>query len=208
MAITILFGVNGVGKDALAAEVQRADPSLAIISGSRVLMKALGMDVQITADFPVPFSYYQRLDALDLKTANAIYEDQFAEIIRDCKRTGPNALLLSHLSILKVDPVTGRRSFDDDFIREWFYELFDRFVLVKADANTIKSRNDKDSQAGIRTRNSLSVMETQDQIDRSDRQWQKLTAELLARNKHTYHEIDNSGQLGTARDHLLTVLRY
>ncbi len=208
MALTILFGVNGVGKDTLAAEIQKTDPAPAIISSSRVLMKALGMDVKITADFPVPFSYYQRLDALDLKVANAIYEAQFPDIIRDFKRTGKNALLLSHLCILKVDPTNGRRSFDDDFIREWFYELFDQFVLVKADASTVKSRNEHDIKEGKRTRNMLSLAETQEQIVRSDTQWQKLITQLNARSTHTYHEIDNSYELGTACDQLLTVLRY
>lgn len=190
MALTIIFGVNGVGKDTLANLVQKAHPEIAIISASRALMKAYGLPVEITADFPVPFEYYRTLETNE-PIVNALYDTKFVDILRAFKAKGGNSMILHHLCVVKPQ-IDGTLIYDDDVLRPWFYELFDQFILIRTKPAIIKDRQEKDLLSGKRTRQGLSLAQIEEQVQRSDAQWKELCQELKTRGQHNYYEIENN----------------
>lgn len=205
MAITIIFGVNGVGKDTLANLVQKAHPEVALISASRALMKAFGLPVEITADFPVPFEYYRTLETNE-PIVNALYDTKFVDILREFKKQGRNSILLHHLCVIKLQ-IDGTLIYDDDVLRPWFYELFDQFILIRTDPAIIKARQENDLQSGKRTRNGLSLAQIEEQVQRSDAQWLELCNQLKKRGLQNYYEIqNNSTDLNNAVEQLSRII--
>lgn len=192
MALTIIFGVNGVGKDTLANAVQKAHPQIILVSASRALMKAFGLPVEITADFPVPFEYYRTLETNE-STINALYDSKFVDILREFKNSGKDGIILHHLCVIKPQ-LDGTLIYDDDVLRPWFYELFDQFILIRTEPKIIKERQEKDIQSGKRTRHGLSLAQIEEQVQKSDAQWQELCKELKLRGLNKYYEIENNGR--------------
>ncbi len=192
MALTIIFGVNGVGKDTLANAVQKAHPKIALVSGSRTLMKAFGLPVEITADFPVPFEYYRTLE-INESTVNALYDTKFVDLLREFKSSGKDGIILHHLCVIKPQ-LDGTIIYDDDVLRPWFYELFDQFILIRTEPTIIKDRQEKDIQSGKRTRHDLSLHQIEEQVQKSDTQWQELCKQLKLRGLDNYYEIENNGE--------------
>ncbi len=192
MALTIIFGVNGVGKDTLANEVQKLHPQIALVSASRALMKAFGLPVEVTADFPVPFDYYRTLE-INEPIINALYDTKFVDILRDFKNSGQDGIILHHLCVIKPQ-LDGTLIYDDDVLRSWFYELFDQFILIRTEPKIIKDRQEKDIQSGKRTRHGLSLAQIEEQVQRSDAQWQELCKQLKLRGLDNYYEIENNGE--------------
>jgi hypothetical protein len=190
MALTIIFGVNGVGKDTLANAVQKTHPHIALISASRALMKAFGLPVEITADFPIPFEYYRTLE-INEPIVNALYDTKFVDILREFKNSGKDGIILHHLCVIKPQ-LDGTLIYDDDVLRPWFYELFDQFILIRTEPTTIKNRQEQDIQSGKRTRHNLSLRQIEEQVQKSDNQWQELCKQLKQRGLDNYYEIENN----------------
>lgn len=205
MALTIIFGVNGVGKDTIANIVQKAYPEIALVSASRCLMKAFGLPVEITADFPVPFEYYRTLE-INEPIVNALYDTKFVDTLREFKTQGKNSMLLHHLCVVKPQ-LDGTLIYDDDVLRPWFYELFDQFVLIRTAPQIIKDRQEKDLQSGKRTRQGLSLIQIEEQVQRSDAQWKELCKQLKKRGLNNYYEIENnSTDLSNAVEKLSNII--
>lgn len=206
MSWTLIVGVNGVGKDTIAGEAQKLKPDIKLISGSRVFMKAIGLDVDLRADFQVPTEYYQRLDKVDDQLLKEVYDTTFVDILREYKTTHPDVMFLYHLCIVKMNPVDGTVIYDDSFVRDWYYELFDNFVLLESPAETIKLRCELDRSMNRRIRPQLSQEQIEEQIRRSNQEWGKIVAHLNLIKKPSYFVINNT-DIQQSVERLVAVLK-
>lgn len=172
MALTILFGVNGSGKDTLAKCVKNNFSNLEILSGSRIMMKGMGLPVEINADFKVPKSFYDELESLPAETKADMADTVFKNVLEEFNNSGRFGVLSSHLVIARREGDT--INYETDLIRTWFPEVFNSFVFVRADSNEVYFRSNKDKNIGERDRGLFTLESINTQQELSIQAWQEL----------------------------------
>ncbi len=191
MPLVLLVGINGVGKDTVANEIKTRWPGIKVVSGSKVFMKAAGLSVGLNTNQPASLQDYQFIEAIPADEAEQIYNTQFYQILSDLKNSSAITLLLYHLCIVKVDPKSNAISFDDSFVRDWYYDLFDCFILLHTDATQIQTRQLADATSGRRSRPVLPLTAITEQMKRSNQQWELLTTNLKARHHPHVYQFTN-----------------
>lgn len=198
MPLTILFGVNGSGKDTLAKCVKNKFPNLEILSGSRIMMKGMGLPVEINSDFQVPKHFYDELERLPTKTKAHMADTVFKHVLQDFNAAGRFGVLSSHLVIARRED--GIISYETDLIREWFPEIFNSFVFVRASPSEIYERSNKDKNIGERDRGLFTLESINTQQKLSTEAWSKLSILLTGSKERMLSVYNLDGGLGNSTE--------
>jgi len=171
MALSTMYGINGVGKDTVANGVAEAMPELRLTSQSRILMHILGLIDNYDARTPVARDKYRQLEDTPQSRMREIEETDFKYFISDIKDSPSRVLMLSHLVFaLYLDKEF--KYLDDRDVPEWYIASNDAIIQLVAPASTVLQRRTADSQ--VRDRGALTLENVELHQQLCDKQWAKL----------------------------------
>jgi len=150
MAISAMFGVNGVGKDTVAECLRYKQPEITVTSMSRLLMYILGITTTYDVREKVREEQYKRLEKVPQETMIKLEQEEYRYLLEKISQNEGAVLVLSHLiSALrhgdKVQYLKERK------IPDWFLELSENLIQLVAPADVISQRRFRDTS---RNRNS------------------------------------------------------
>ena len=143
MAITTIFGINGVGKDTVANSLRTNNPDLLVTSISRMLMYILGITKTYDVNEKVCEEQYKMLESVPqekmIKSENTDYKDMLDEIASSKE----DLIMLSHLiSALrhgdKIQYLTDRTTPD------WYVKLNQALIQLVAPSDIVSYRRKND----------------------------------------------------------------
>src|SRR5690606_33381552 len=98
MSLDTIYGINGVGKDTVAAELQKRQPrGLVITSMSRLSMYLLDITDNFDAQRSVTNDQYKKLETVPQEDMVALEEGPYREFVGELADGGDRVLMLSHL---------------------------------------------------------------------------------------------------------------
>lgn len=198
MPLFIAFGINGSGKDTLAKQLLDKYPEYTLLSGSRIMLRGLGLDVGITAQSPASREMYQALEQTPEEVKQKIMDKEYKNTLQEFKRTDQVGILLGHL-VVAIEK-NGAMTYEKDMIRSWFPEVFNGFVYVKGDPVQIYNRHLKDKNENTRDRGFSTVETLIEQQELSTHEWEKLKHIVPSEQMKTIYNLD--GKLESASEAL------
>ncbi len=99
--IFVLYGINGVGKDAIAAALQRENSEIVIVTVSRLVMYHLGIIRDFSYNLSINESAYRELEKTSSERKEEVSNTLCFETIASLSENGKIVLCLSHLAISK-----------------------------------------------------------------------------------------------------------
>lgn len=206
MAWVAVFGVNGAGKSTIAKEMKKLRSDIQIISGTNVLLKALGEDIDMSAEQKIPLESYQLLASLDSKTLEHAYTAVLPQVLETYKRKHDKVVFFYHLCVVNRDPLTGNSIYDNSFVRDWYFHLFEHFILLDVSAREIQARCQQDRVSKNRVRTELSLEEIETQISKSTQEWNKLVRSGKKLGKNSCSVLSNEEARPGALSYILNLV--
>lgn len=145
MAITTIFGVNGVGKDTVADALRVSNPDLSVASYSRVLMYILGITNTFDVSEKVCEDQYKTLESVPQEKMILIENTDYKDLLYDLSKSNNDIIMLSHLiSALrhgeKIQYLTDRLT------PNWYVDLNQTLIQLVAPSTVISDRRKNDMQ--------------------------------------------------------------
>src|SRR5258706_2243081 len=125
-----IFGLQATGKDTVA-EIIANEKERRVVSLSRVMMKAIGLPVEIDAKFKVPKEFYLRIESLSEQERLEILNGGIRAELLKLKSEYPDSIYLGHLQTNIPDNFGKINVITSGFVQEWFSEVFDGVVHFK-----------------------------------------------------------------------------
>lgn len=97
MALTTIFGINGVGKDSVANLLRETDDSLIVTSMSRLYMYILGIIDSIDSRTKVSEEQYKLLEQVPQEVMKKIDNEKLKPLLLDLAASDKNVIYISHL---------------------------------------------------------------------------------------------------------------
>ena len=177
MLVTI-FGINAVGKDAVANKIKEERTDYRITSESRLLMYNLGIIDDYNTSCPVTKEQYKALESISpaetWRITNGVYKEQLERFNREDKIV----LLLSHLVFAlhldKEKPVFLK----DRGLPSWLPDVNLGFIQLIASPKQIMRRRIKDNSSGERRRDFIGIQNIIEHQRLCDEKWASLTKDL------------------------------
>jgi len=186
MALSTLYGVNGVGKDTIGAELLSRHPDTQLTSESRLFMYILGITSDYRAQTKASREQYKQLEDTPQKRMLEIQDTDYMYLVDDLKKRENTTILLSHLVFaLHLDKEI--TYLDSRETPEWFVDANDTLVQLVAPPEVILERRMQD--AAQRDRGAFTLEDIQTHQRLCDRKWEKLTA--LAVNDTVCISVEN-----------------
>lgn len=190
MSLDTLYGINGVGKDTVAAEIksERAH-DLQITSASRLSMYLLGITDHFDAQRKVSREQYQQLESVPQSEMIELENGPYREFIGELSSRSDRVLMLSHLVFaLHLDQeVTYLK---ERHVPDWYIAQNDSMIQLTASPVEVLKRRKSDAVNGERDRPSLldQIVEHQSLCDT---EWSRIENGVVL-PKNGIHIVDNS----------------
>lgn len=143
MALTTIFGINGVGKDTVANELRIKNTDISVTSMSRVLMYILDITKTYDVSEKVCEDQYKKLESVPQSKMIEIENTDYKKILCEIAKSDKNVLMLSHLiSALRhgeqINYLTDRLTPD------WYVDANNALIQLVAPFNVISERRKND----------------------------------------------------------------
>ncbi len=143
MAITTIFGINGVGKDTVANSLRTNNPDLLVTSISRMLMYILGITKTYDVNEKVCEEQYKMLESVPQEKMIKIENTDYKDMLDEIASSKEDLIMLSHLiSALrhgdKIQYLTDRTTPD------WYVKLNQALIQLVAPSDTVSYRRKND----------------------------------------------------------------
>ena len=143
VAITTIFGINGVGKDTVANSLRANNPDLSVTSISRMLMYILGITKTYDVSELVNEEQYKQLESIPQPRMIEIENTDYKNILYEIAKSDENVIMLSHLiSALrhkdKIEYLTNRITPD------WYVDINQALIELVAPYDLISKRREND----------------------------------------------------------------
>ncbi len=143
MAITTIFGINGVGKDTVANSLRTNNPDLLVTSISRMLMYILGITKTYDVNEKVCEEQYKMLESVPQEKMIKIENTDYKDMLDEIASSKEDLIMLSHLiSALrhgdKIQYLTDRTTPD------WCVKLNQALIQLVAPSDTVSYRRKND----------------------------------------------------------------
>ena len=153
MALTTIFGINGVGKDTVANELRIKNTDISVTSMSRVLMYILDITKTYDVSEKVCEDQYKKLESVPQSKMIEIENTDYKKILCEIAKSDKNVLMLSHLiSALRhgeqINYLTDRLTPD------WYVDANNALIQLVAPFNVISERrkNDQTRNRNVKSR--------------------------------------------------------
>lgn len=169
--IIAIYGINGVGKDRIAKEIQKEKSNVLIVSQSRLLMYHLGIVKKFISNVELKSGAYKKLEAIEEKRIKILSENLCRKTIVELSASGRIVLYLSHLEIVKF--FQGQYVCFPSEPTEWIRKEAARVVLIDANSKDILNWRNR----GVRERpSSLAEIILQKKVVMNE--WKKLIKDI------------------------------
>ena len=143
MAITTIFGINGVGKDTVANSLRTNIPDLLVTSISRMLMYILGITKTYDVNEKVCEEQYKMLESVPQEKMIKIENTDYKDMLDEIASSKEDLIMLSHLiSALrhgdKIQYLTDRTTPD------WYIKLNQALIQLVAPSEIVSYRRKND----------------------------------------------------------------
>ena len=143
MALTTIFGINGVGKDTVANELRINNTDISVTSMSRVLMYILDITKTYDVSEKVCEDQYKKLESVPQSKMIEIENTDYKKILCEIAKSDKNVLMLSHLiSALRhgeqINYLTDRLTPD------WYVDANTALIQLVAPFSVISERRKND----------------------------------------------------------------
>ena len=143
MAITTIFGINGVGKDTVANSLRTNNPDLLVTSISRMLMYILGITKTYDVNEKVCEEQYKMLESVSQEKMIKIENTDYKDMLDEIASSKEDLIMLSHLiSALrhgdKIQYLTDRTTPD------WYVKLNQALIQLVAPSDIVSYRRKND----------------------------------------------------------------
>lgn len=143
MAITTIFGINGVGKDTVANSLRTNNPDLLVTSISRMLMYILGITKTYDVNEKVCEEQYKMLESVPQEKMIKIENTDYKDMLDEIASSKEDLIMLSHLiSALrhgdKIQYLTDRTTPD------WYVKLNQALIQLVAPSDIVSYRRKND----------------------------------------------------------------
>jgi adenylate kinase len=195
MALTLMVGMNGVGKDTIAKELIRSNPERALLNGTQILMKCLGIEVDIEVGFPpvTTREMYRQVEETPVDVKRQLCDTGLRDTLIDFKGGSRPGIMLSQLVVMKPATVNAPVEFQPQEL-DWYPEVFDKFVYVNAPIDQVAARREQDLRSQTRDRGSCSFEELSLHAAQYEVAWSALKSHV--NNEGRTLEVNNGdGQL-------------
>jgi guanylate kinase len=198
MALILIFGINGVGKDTLEVEMRKKYGDLVgIVLTTRVLFKSLGFDVNYFYGEPAPTSeklaeMYKVLEATSKSKVDEIMNFDLPQKLLEVKSKFQLGFLSAHLVSATRKP-TGEIHYKTGYAYPWFKEFVDGFVYLRSTPEELLRRREDENRRGIRKRLPMTLDEIALQLQISDKEWKRF--EKILPNDKPRTTINNDSDL-------------
>lgn len=189
MSLYTIYGINGVGKDAVARNIQQAGiGSIEVTSSSRMLMYLLGITDTYDAFARVTDVEYHRLDSLDTAYVDEVEQAKMPELVNGfAENRQKKVIVLSHLVVAHF--LSGHTEYRfGEQTSEWYVRQNESVVQLVAPSYTIMGRREKDARWRERP---LSVTQIEEHQRLCDEQWRKIGRIALALSRPSMTTISN-----------------
>jgi len=133
--IVTIYGINGVGKDAIAKEFSKSKPNCIVVSQSRLLMYHLGLATDFTPEAELKPDAYERLEAIEEKTIHMLGNTLCRDTVLELSASGKTVLCLSHFVVAKF--FFGKYIYNSSIPSDWVKEKSDGLVFIEANPKDI-----------------------------------------------------------------------
>lgn len=163
MSLTLMVGMNGCGKDTITKELIGNHPDMALISGAQILMKNLGIDVDIEIQFPPATTreMYLHLEQTPVEVKAAMRDTVFKDTLLEFKEGKRPGVLLSQLVVARPALSQNQETTFSVEGTEWYPEVFDTFIHISAPVDQIWQRRQTDLRNGARDRGNMAFEDLQ-----------------------------------------------
>lgn len=170
MSINTIFGINGVGKDAVAECLKSTNQDIVVTSMSRLSMFLLGISSSWDAEEEVSEHQYRQLEETPQSKMIDLENNEYRNELEKIANSDQEVIMLSHLvSALrhsdKVRYLTERKT------ANWFVDLNSNLVELVAPPDMIVNRRKKDLNRD-RTTDLKQIIEHQELCDA---EWNRIT---------------------------------
>lgn len=143
MAITTIFGINGVGKDTVANSLRTNNPDLLVTSISRMLMYILGITKTYDVNEKVCEEQYKMLESVPQEKMIKIENTDYKDMLDEIASSKEDLIMLSHLiSALrhgdKIQYLTDRTT------PNWYVKLNQALIQLVAPSDIVSYRRKND----------------------------------------------------------------
>lgn len=144
MAITTLFGINGVGKDTIAENLRKKNPEITVSSVSRMLMYILGISKTYDVREKVTEEQYKILESIPQTQMVKIENEEYRRILEKIAKEDKKVIFINHL-------VTAMRHGEDvqyltkRLTPDWYIDLNENLIQLVAPSNVIVIRRMNDA---------------------------------------------------------------
>lgn len=155
MSLNTLYGVNGVGKDTVAAEIKanRAQ-DVVITSASRLSMYLLGITDNFDAQRSISRDHYKKLESVPQTEMVELEEGPYKEFVTELANGGDRVMMLSHLVFaLHLDKEVVYLA--DRHVPDWYISENDSLIQLTSTPEEILARRRIDALTGSRDRPAL-----------------------------------------------------
>ncbi len=143
MALTTIFGINGVGKDTVANELRANNPDLMITSISRMLMYILGITSSYDVNEKVSEEHYKMLESVPQEKMIKIENTDYKKILYEISKSNREIIMLSHL-ISALRHGEKIKYLTDRITPNWYVDLNKALIQLVAPLDIISKRRKTD----------------------------------------------------------------
>ena len=145
MAITTIFGINGVGKDTVANSLRDKHTDIAVTSISRMLMYILGITKTYDVSEKVCEDQYKLLESVPQDRMIEIENTNYKDLIYEIANSKEDLIVLSHLisALRHGDKV---QYLTDRITPDWYVNLNQALIQLVAPFDIISNRRKNDIQ--------------------------------------------------------------
>ena len=187
MSVNTIFGINGVGKDAVASELKKENPKITVTSMSRLLMYLLGISQTYDAAEKITEAQYKKLEEVPQKDMIELEQQEYRALLEDLTKQDDKVLILAHLiSALRhgdeTEYLTNRQ------IPDWFVDINENLVQLVAPPEVILERRLNDTSRN-RKADISQIVEHQSLCDD---EWERIgkSKVLVKRKMHVIPNLD------------------
>lgn len=180
MSLTLMVGMNGCGKDTITKELIGNHPNMALISGAQILMKNLGIDVDIEVQFPPATTreMYLQLERTPVEVKAAMRDTVFKDTLLEFREGNRPGILLSQLVVARPAISQNEETTFSVEGTEWYPEVFDNFIHISAPVDQIWQRRHTDLRNGARDRGDMSFEDLQTHLSMYQVAWNALVNQV------------------------------
>lgn len=190
MSIDTLYGVNGVGKDAIAERIKSERVSnLTITSASRLCMYLLGITDNFDAQRKIGREQYKQLESMPQDEMVALEDGPYREFVGTLANCDDRVLMLSHLVFaLHLDKEVSYLT--ERHIPGWYVGQNNSMIQLIASPEEILSRRKADALSGSRERPAL-ISQIMEHQNLCDTEWMRIEEGDISPKKGMYI-VENS----------------